>query len=177
MIGSEVPLTYVMISIACPWKKRKGGIVIIVTPESIPCPICGGRLFTRGTCRRKAKNSAGITTIYQLRVLQCSCCHKTHREIPDFLVPYKRYEAEAIMHIASTPESAPCERRTSELIREWLAWFIVYANNIRESLSLILSMPLPKLTGKIDLLQLMILVRSVVNSGNWAHNRTEFSCF
>ena len=169
-------MTHVMISISHSWKKCKGKIVVIVSLERIPCPICGGQLFTRGTCQRKAKDSAGLTTIYQLRVLQCSNCHKTHRELPDFLVPYKRYDAEAIVHIVSTPQTAPCESRTCDLLRVWLAWFIVYADHIRESLSLLLSTPLPKWSGKIHLRQLMMRVRLVANSGNWTHNRTEFSC-
>ena len=70
------------------------------------------------------------------------------------------------MHIKSEPESAPCNSRTVDLILRWLDWFISYANHIRESQSLILSVPLP----------FMALVRIVVNSGNWLHNRTEFSC-
>lgn len=175
MSGSEVSSTYVMVSISHFRKEHKGGLIIIIAQEIIPCPICEGELFTRGTCRRHAINSAGTTDHYQLRVLQCRECRRTHRELPAPLVPYKRHDGEAITDIANHPESAPCYRRTMELIQRWLTWFISYANHICESQSIILSIPLPKTSGKIHLPELMALVRIVANSGNWLHNRTEFS--
>ena len=165
-----------MVSLTHFRRERKGEVIIIIAQEIIPCPQCEGELFTRGTCHRHAINSAGITEHYQLRVLQCRECRRTHRELPAPLVPYKRYDGEAIAHIASHPESAPCNSHTMELILQWLGWFISYANHIRESQSLILSIPLPKTSGKIQLPEFMALVRIVVNSGNWSHNRTKFTC-
>ena len=176
IIGNAVSMTHVMVSLAQFRKKIKGNLIVIIALEIIPCPFCGGELFTRGTCRRKAINSAGDTDHYQLRVLQCRNCGRTHRELPAPLVPYKRYDGEAITSIKSDPECAPCNNRTVDLILRWLEWFISYANHIRESQSLILSVPLSKTSGEILLPGFMTLVRTVVNSGNWLHNRTEFSC-
>ena len=176
MNGNVVSSTIVMVSLSHFKKKCKGDLIVIVALEFISCPCCGGELFTRGTCRRQAINSAGDVDHYQLRVLQCRNCGRTHRELPAPLVPYKRYDGEAIMHIKSEPESAPCNSRTVDLILRWLDWFISYANHIRESQSLILSVPLPKPSGKSLFSDFMALVRIVVNSGNWLHNRTEFSC-
>lgn len=175
MNGNVVSLTTVMVSLSQFKKMFKGDLIVIVALELISCPCCGGELFTRGTCRRKAFNSSGDVDHYQLRVLQCRNCRKTHRELPSPLVPYKRYDGEAIAHIKSEPESAPCNSRSVELILRWLEWFLSYANHILESQSLILSVSLPKPSGKSVFSELMALVRIVVNSGNWLHNRTEFS--
>lgn len=176
MNGNVVFLTTVMVSLSQFKKKCKGDLIVIVALEFISCPCCGGELFTRGTCRRQAINSAGDVDHYQLRVLQCRNCRRTHRELPSPLVPYKRYDGEAITRIKSEPESAPCNNRTVDLILRWLEWFISYANHICESQSLILFVPLPKPSGKSLFSDFMALVRIVVNSGNWLHNRTEFSC-
>ena len=165
-----------MISISAFRKEYKRGLIVIIALEIIPCPVCGGELFTRGTCHRKAVNSAGNTDRYQLRVLQCRECGKTHRELPAPLVPYKRYDGEAITHIVEQPESARCNNHTFALILNWLNWFLSYAKHIRESQSFILHATLSEPTGKSRLTEFMALIRIVVNSGNWLHNRTEFTC-
>jgi hypothetical protein len=167
-------LTYAMISITHFRSERKNGIIVITAQEHVPCPRCEGPMYTRGTCRRKAINSAGKTDYYQLRVLKCRDCGRTHRELPAPLVPYKRYNGEAIVHIATHPESAPCNARTISLVLQWLKWFISYAKHIQESQSRILSIFLPQSVGKRLLDKLSAFVRLVANSGNWLHNRTDF---
>ena len=176
MNGNEVSSTWVMISLTHFKAERKGDLIVIISQEIIPCPCCEGDLFVRGTCRRQAINSTGLKDHYRLRVLQCRNCRKTHRELPFPLVPYKRYDGEAITYIENTPSDAPCCIRSVTLILGWLDWFISYANHVSESLSLMLSVPLPKTSGIVQLSDFMSLVRIVVNSGNWSHNRTEFSC-
>ena len=176
MNGNEVSSTWVMVSLTHFKTERKGDLIVIISQEIIPCPYCEGDLFVRGTCRRQAINSAGLKDHYRLRVLQCRNCRKTHRELPAPLVPYKRYDGEAITYIENAPSDAPCCIRSVTLILGWLDWFISYANHVSESLSLMLSVPLPKTSGIVQLSDFMSLVRIVVNSGNWSHNRTEFSC-
>jgi hypothetical protein len=176
MNGNEVSSTWVMISLTHFKAERKGDLIVIISQEIIPCPYCEGDLFVRGTCRRQAINSTGLKDHYRLRVLQCRNCRKTHRELPFPLVPYKRYDGEAITYIENAPSDAPCCIRSVTLILGWLDWFISYANHVSESLSLMLSVPLPKTSGIVQLSDFMSLVRIVVNSGNWSHNRTEFSC-
>ena len=163
-----------MISLTHFWEKSNGQTIIIVALETLPCPLCNGELFTRSTCRRKAITSSGETKLFQLRVRKCRNCKRTHRELPKPLVPYKRYDGEAITDIRDHPETAPCSDRTILLTLRWLEWFIPYANHIRESLQLILSVPLSKTPGKTGPDELALLVRLVANSGNWLHNR---SCF
>lgn len=167
-------LTHVMVSLTHFRQERKGELIIIVAQEILPCPLCGGELYTRSTCHRRAINASGNTDHYRLRVLQCRGCRKTHRELPTPLVPYKRYDSEAITEIAGHPESAPCNSRTIDLIRRWLEWFVSYARHVQESLRL--QIRLPEKVGKSACEEFMALVRIVVNSGYWSHNRTEFSC-
>ena len=130
MNGSEVFPTCVMVSLSRFKKIHKGDLIIIVAQEILSCPCCEGDLFVRGTCHRKAINSAGTRYAYRLRVLQCRNCQRTHRELPEPLVPYKRYDGEAILFIENTPSQAPCDFRTVELIQNWLEWFISYAGHI-----------------------------------------------
>lgn len=79
----------------CRIEHRNGIIAIRVLGKSM-CPLCGGALGVRGTCRRKVYTMRG-TYILQLRVLYCCECGRTHRELPYFLIPYKRYSTNAIM--------------------------------------------------------------------------------
>ena len=81
-------------------EKYKDNLIIIIAQEFLACPCCEGELFVRGTCRRQAINAEGIKRHYQLRELQCRDCGKTHRELPTPLVPYKRYDGEAICYPA-----------------------------------------------------------------------------
>ena len=175
MNRSKVSSTCVMVSLTRFQEKHKNNLIIIIAQEFLSCPCCEGELFVRGTCRRQAINAEGIKRHYQLRVLQCRDCGKTHRELPTPLVPYKRYDGEAITYIENHPADAPCNTRTIPLLLEWLAWFLSYANHIVESQSLILSVPLSKASGKLQSKELLSLVRTVVNSGNWIHNRTAYS--
>lgn len=65
----------------------------------IHCPDCGKRLYAHGNCKRFLRwweeNEEGelvlvVITLY-LKVVECRCCHKTHRLIPEEAIPYKQY--------------------------------------------------------------------------------------
>ena len=156
-----------MVCISHFWEKRKGKAIIIVALENLPCPLCNGQMFTRSTCHRKAITASGEIKNFQLRVRQCRNCNKTHRELPKPLIPYKRYDGEAIAGIRNRPDIASCSECTILAILCWLEWFIPYANQICEKQQLILSFPLPKEPGKIIPAELALLVQLVANSGNW----------
>ena len=123
-----------MISIAQYELSCNGDTTKILSKESSLCPICGGALKVHGTCTRKVRYGDCIHK-YHLRVLKCQCCGKTHRELPDSLIPYKRYGVEAFCEIAESTEARhTCETSTWLRIRSWLAWFICYAQNIATGL-------------------------------------------
>ncbi len=73
-------------------------IVIVKGTREKLCPVCKGILHVHGTCCRKVR-TLERTSIFRLRVMKCGSCGKTHRELPHFFVPYKRYGLDAICEI------------------------------------------------------------------------------
>ncbi|MCL6611609.1 MAG: DUF6431 domain-containing protein [Peptococcaceae bacterium] len=59
--------------------------------EQISCPCCNGPLKVCGSRRRKYVNGTGDTIVLVIRRLRCRNCGRLHHELPDILVPYKRY--------------------------------------------------------------------------------------
>lgn len=82
------------------------------------CPLCCGSLFVRGSRRRKVKEVDGKVAIYRLKRFKCKKCGKMHTEIPDCIIPYKRYSAEVIETelTGGSNQSCPAEKST---IRRW----------------------------------------------------------
>jgi len=62
--------------------------------EDPDCPLCGKPMKFRDTFRRHSKNSQSECTWYVLRRFEC--CGHTHRALPDFLFPFKHYEADVV---------------------------------------------------------------------------------
>ena len=106
--------------------EHKKGIVVVRGLRNGTCPLCGGTLGVRGTCRRKVYTMRGAY-ILQLRVLYCCECGRTHRELPYFLIPYKRYSANAIYDILFPINGAyECETSTQCRLWHWWRWFCLY---------------------------------------------------
>ena len=89
----------------------------------MPSPCCGEKLKIIGSRRRKSIKSSGEIIILNIRRLRCVHCRKIHHELPDFIVPYKRYEVDCI-------ESAVSEdRKTADIAADectfyrWKCWF------------------------------------------------------
>lgn len=161
-----------MISILNYTEYHHVGVCFIRTAESVLCPICGGKLFVHGTCRRKCITPAGIVT-FGLRVMECRKCHHTHRELPCGVVPYKRYCAEIVADCNGEfcPDSVG-EFSAFLRLKAWLTWFLEYAEKVMNGLEIaygtVLSVPgnLPPAE------QLMYFVRLVVYSGFWVQHRS-----
>ena len=60
------------------------------------CPLYGEPLSYRDSCERLIRLEGGMNRRFLIRRLKCSSCGKLHRELPDFLVPYKHYASEVI---------------------------------------------------------------------------------
>ena len=86
----------------------------------LSCPCCGGALKYRDRRQRKARDESGDWVIYQLRRLRCQGCGKLHTELPDFLLPYKRY-CRAVFETVLFSKKAPIpvELRTHGKFRAW----------------------------------------------------------
>ena len=147
--------------------------------ETVPCPICGGKLKVHGSCRRKLQIASNETVIYHLRVMKCCTCGKTHRELPDGVIPYKRMSADYFTQVSNVPtesaldehELADVESSTWRRVVSWMRWFIRYVDSV---LAIVGFDPLPATfcIGNIAAGQTEHFVRLVVNSGFWIQHRS-----
>ena len=95
---------------------RKGKDFIITGMETLLSPCCKRRVFVHGTCKRKLKTPYG-NVFLRLRVMECEC-GMTHREMPDGIIPHKRYSVEMLCKIIDT--SLPDNDESSNSIDEIL---------------------------------------------------------
>ena len=95
--------------------------IFVVTGEAeLSCPCCGGALVYRDRRQRKARDESGTWVIYRLRRLRCQDCGKLHTELPDFLLPYKRYCRAVFEEVLSGKNAdIPLELRTHGKFRAW----------------------------------------------------------
>lgn len=111
--------------------------------EQIPCPGCGCKLSVIGSRRRVWYQRSGDRSVLIIRRLHCEMCAKIHHELPDLLVPYKRYDAESIESTVEDPSHSDVAADESTIIR-WKAWFSVwgpYAVKCLESISIQYNLP------------------------------------
>lgn len=137
--------------------------------EQSICPVCGGSLNVIGTRERTVWIGNGGKETLVIRRLCCTDCGKIHHELPDCVVPYKRYSAEVIEDIIRIDAENPCcENSTIWRIKRWWATFCLYFRGV-----------LASLTEKYDVVfsanpTLKEIVRAVVNAHLWIHTRSAF---
>lgn len=87
--------TMVIISKNMKWNTRKLKIFLIDSKEESICPCCGGPLKYRDSRKRMHRIAGGGKEWCLIRRLKCSNdkCRRLHNELPDFLCPYKHYDA------------------------------------------------------------------------------------
>lgn len=89
----------------------------MIAEEALKCPDCGGCLKHYDQVNRNVRTKGRVLTRIRLNRSKCTKCNKIHREIPSYIYPLKRYEAEIIMGVLEgfiTPdtygyEDYPCE--------------------------------------------------------------------
>lgn len=96
-------------------------------------PCCGGSLRYRDTCMRIWLREGHERRTVVIRRLKCPECGTLHRELPDFLAPYKHYETELISGILD--EVAGAEDMEGDLscestIQSWRHWLMANALRI-----------------------------------------------
>lgn len=92
--------------------------------ESIPCPCCGEQLEVIGSRKRQRRSKSGQIQVLVIRRLRCTQCRRIHHELPDCLVPYKRYESECVEQgITASSKSVDIAVDDSTLYR-WKTWFL-----------------------------------------------------
>jgi hypothetical protein len=124
-----------------------------------------------------------------IRRLRCELCRKIHHELPDILVPYKRYDVESIEGVVSEPARRDISVDESTLSR-WKIWFrawAVYAEGCLQSISIRFNLPVANTSGRpqsaLHTLGRFVgtadgwlkrTVRPMVNSHFWLHTRSAF---
>lgn len=108
----------------------------------------------------------GEKKAYCLRRLRCKACRKMHLELPNNLIPKKRYEASVIEAMVTQEdlEGYPEDERTRSKIRSWYRWFkvhlhAVWQKNILEGFA-----------SPIQPLDFKTMVRAIVNTGHWPYH-------
>lgn len=89
----------------------------MVSYATTDCPCCGGHLKYYDSLQRIVRTKYRKTTWVKIRRLYCEACGAIHRELPEFIFPYKQYEADIIRGVLEgfiTPdtigfEDYPCE--------------------------------------------------------------------
>lgn len=68
----------------------------MILDRTFICPDCGCALRYYDHVQRGVRTKGRQTKYVTLRRFQCPVCKKTHRALPDYIYPYKQYEAEII---------------------------------------------------------------------------------
>jgi hypothetical protein len=98
-----------------------------------------------GSRRRVWYRSSGDKNKLIIRRLHCDPCDLIHHELPDVLVPYKRYGTESIEQVVADAEGIDVAADESTLYR-WHQWFKVwgpYAVGCMISIAMRFSLNLP----------------------------------
>ncbi len=66
----------------------------------IRCPDCNGGLKYYDSVKRIVRTKLGKKRWIVVERLVCQNCGTIHRELPDYLLPYKHYEVDIIMGFA-----------------------------------------------------------------------------
>jgi len=137
-------------------------VFVVEGTETISCPKCHGGLKLYDRRRRCVIDAEGTKHVYSLRRLRCTKCERLHTELPDFVVPYKRYSAEVIDKVSQGERvDAPYEERTREKLRAWYKKVACHLQGVwRQQVNFGFASPWV-VPSFLD------LVRATVNSGNW----------
>ena len=124
-----------MIIVARFLQKVKGGILEITGYDAI-CPVCNEPMHFHGRCSRFARIETGEKRIeMSIRVLRCLKCGHFHRELPDFLAPFKHLSLELIAQIYDGTVGNPAvDDSTIIRLRYWVDWLLRYGAAILKQL-------------------------------------------
>ena len=79
----------------------KNGKIYVYGKVMPCCPSCGKRMTVHGTCSRiirTLEHPNGM--VHMFRVLECKLCNRSHREVPDFIVPHRSYSYDYMYVVA-----------------------------------------------------------------------------
>ena len=169
---------------------RSAPAFLVRCAEAVPCPCCGEKLVVIGSRHRKLSTACGEQKSLVVRRLRCLQCRKIHHELPDCIVPYRRYESECVEQVVAEPISSSVAADNATL-RRWKCWFKnqrTYLLGALRSISIrfhqdpaekssVPSQPAHHGIGRIMTDSpgwLARIVRSIVNVNLWLHTRSAF---
>ena len=97
------------------------------------CPKCGEQLEYHSTIKRNLKEITGEKNTYGIRVLKCvneACPTTYHRELPDIMIAYKRYDAASIEETLTNSHYEITVGADESTIWRWRKWFTMNAVQI-----------------------------------------------
>lgn len=158
----------------------------VKSQEQSICPVCGSpELKVIGSRNRGILKSCGERIILVIRRLRCSGCNRIHHELPDAIVPYKRYSSESIEAIIdNTEDMVSCEESSIYRIKKWFREFSGYFAGCLGSIAAQLGFQ--AITSQSSAPRrikayvgeepqwLARTVRTIVNTNNWVHTRSAF---
>lgn len=159
--------------------------------ELVPSPCCGKCLRIIGSRKRKVFVTSGEAKMLVIRRLRCTSCRQIHHELPDCIVPYKRYESVCVEQVVSESRHASDVAADNATLYRWRLWFreqITYFLGCLSSISIRLhqdsaetpSSPLRSTHQRIGRFVgdapgwLARIVRPIVNANYWLHTRSAF---
>ena len=90
------------------------------------CPLCDGQLHPWRKCLRIRRRADGETDWLQIQILRCDKCQRSHRQLPDCLLPYKHYDAMSIEMGIQDGMTAAVAADTATIYR-WQHWFVAWS--------------------------------------------------
>lgn len=142
---------------------------LVRSAEKIAAPCCcGGSLDVVGSRPRVWFKSSGDKAKLVIRRLHCEPCGRIHHELPDLLVPYKRYDAESIEGAVSEPPRTDIAADESTILR-WKSWFLawtVYAAGCLQSIAMRFNLPVVSSSDRPQS-ALQLLGRFIGDAAGW----------
>ena len=160
------PLNMVSISKYTLEYNNDDNIYYVESGEISVCPICASELTKKGRRQRKSLTQEGLWRIFSIRRLKCCKCKKTHHELPDCIVPYKRYGTHAIENIVMGFTEVFCEESTIRRIKIWWTLMQTYVIKIAASLSAKYEYSITEVKKVAE------IVRLLANSNSWPGTRS-----
>jgi hypothetical protein len=151
--------------------------IFVKSEQKIPCPCCGEKLKVIGSRGRKVYQASGEPTTLRIRRLRCTGCHRIHHELPDCILPYKRYAAACLEKSVDAPAKLDVAADSSTLFR-WNRWFLERADGWFAGLRAIafqLQLELPEIVQEGKSCPLDPLKQLVGVTGGWLPRMAEGS--
>ncbi|WP_144932265.1 DUF6431 domain-containing protein [Paenibacillus sp. MSJ-34] len=171
---------------------RRSPAFFVRCAEVVPSPCCSESLSVIGSRSRKLVHATGEKSELVIRRLRCIGCRKIHHELPDCIVPYKRYESACVENVITLEPSEVDVAADHSTLFRWRSWFCSLAAYllgclesiaIRFHLEVVEESSAPSQTAHHSRFGRYVgdaygwlsrVVRPIANSNLWVHTRSAF---